>query len=601
MVKKRRKKSGSSRILFWVITLVLFGVLIAGLRLWSCLYNVTPQFYYILISKNDNPLKLLNGETILLHPEDRIRILNISSSICFNRGIRLNARGFDVNALLLEEMPISDLLPGKDIFGHYSFRIWVKYVNQEIGHVDILVEPFVEDWLDKANRTIEGKKKIEVLEQALKQAPDDRRIKERLISEYISLHRWEEAALMLESLLKKEGPDQALLHSLLEVYESMSRKEGVISVLRKLIELNPEDMDLRLRLAKTLEEDGRLEEAIKEYEEIVNRGAKEDLLPVYNSLGFLYTKTGQVQKAIDVYLKALEMDKDDVNLYYNLSMLYEKIGQKDRSDFYLSKAVELKSGDIEGRLKLSEDLIEKGSLEEAEKYLKEVLKTRPESQRALSLLAGIAEKKGDKEGLKGLYKRMLTLDPKNLTLVYNLGIIEYETGDLVNAIPYLTRYVEAHPDDKEVHTFLFDIYRKQKMDDKAFKEALILTRLKPEEVDFYDFIFEYLNGRGNYEEMIRVMNEGLKSHAKDIDLRKYLILAYLKTGKEDLALEQIKEVLNLDPDNVTMLLQLARLQEKRGTPVEALATYKKILDLSPDNEEAEAAYLRLRLEVLPKR
>ena len=95
------------------------------------------------------------------------------------------------------------------------------------------------------------------------------------------------------------------------------------------------------------------------------------------------------------------------------------------------------------------------------------------------------------------------------------------------------------------------------------------------------------------------MEDGLKSHPENIDLREYLILAYLKTEKEDLAIEQMRKVLKAKPKDVTLLLQLAKLEEKKGKFKEALQTYQKILDISPSHEEVEEAYLRLRLKVLP--
>jgi tetratricopeptide (TPR) repeat protein len=47
------------------------------------------------------------------------------------------------------------------------------------------------------------------------------------------------------------------------------------------------------------------------------------------------------------------------------------------------------------------------------------------------------------------------------------------------------------------------------------------------------------------------------------------------------------------------LLQLAKAQEKQGKRKQALETYRKLLEISPDNEQAEEAYLRLRMQVLP--
>jgi tetratricopeptide (TPR) repeat protein len=95
------------------------------------------------------------------------------------------------------------------------------------------------------------------------------------------------------------------------------------------------------------------------------------------------------------------------------------------------------------------------------------------------------------------------------------------------------------------------------------------------------------------------MKAGIKNNPKDKDLRKYLVFAYLKTGEDDLAVTQLNEILKLSPDDISILMQLARLQEKLGKLEDALATYRKIMDISPDHEEAGDAYLRLRLEVLP--
>jgi tetratricopeptide (TPR) repeat protein len=124
--------------------------------------------------------------------------------------------------------------------------------------------------------------------------------------------------------------------------------------------------------------------------------------------------------------------------------------------------------------------------------------------------------------------------------------------------------------------------------------------LNPKEVDPYYFMFEYLNSRGNFKQMADVMKLGVSNLPNNTDLHEYLILAYLKMGNEDLALQEMNEVLKLKPKDVSLLLDVAKLSEKLGKDKEALAAYKRILEVSPGNEEAGAAYLRLRLEQLPQ-
>lgn len=598
MKRKRRKKPGRGRVIFWVVTLFILAALITGYRLWTCLINVSPQFYYITISKDGDPLKLLNGERLQLHPKNKIKVLDIATNVCFNQGVRLLAGDFDVNALLYDEVAMEDLLPGKDVFARYDFRLNVKRYNQDIGYIDVTVEPFLEDWLDKADRTIDKEKKVEILERVLKLQQDDKEIKDRLIKEYIALKRWKDASVMLEGRIK-ESPDEGMLRELLKVYEAMPSVDGVISVLRRLIEMNPDDVSLRYRLATSLEKQEKYNDAITEYEELLPRVKGDDLLSVYQTLGFLYTETNQFEKAISVYLKAVEMDKEDANIRYNISLLYEKLGQKDKADLFLGKALHLESGDIEGRLKLSESLVHEGKFKEAEKYLIEVLDKKPKSLRALLLMADIAEKQGDKNALKKIYRKILAIDPQNMTVIYNIGIIEYETGNYSESLPYLKKYSESSPKDKEVHVILYDIYRMLKDEENALKEAMVIIQFKPEQIDYYHVIFEILNKKDRYKDVIKVMEYGIKKNPGETSLREYLIFAYLKTGKDDLAVGQIQKILKSRPNDVPMLTKLATLYEKLGRLKEALATYKKILDISPDNEDAEEAYLRLRLEVLP--
>jgi predicted TPR repeat methyltransferase len=49
---------------------------------------------------------------------------------------------------------------------------------------------------------------------------------------------------------------------------------------------------------------------------------------------------------------------------------------------------------------------------------------------------------------------------------------------------------------------------------------------------------------------------------------------------------------------VRILLQRARRQEAAGEPKAAMATYEEIMEIAPGTEEAEEAYLRLRLETV---
>ncbi|OPX35524.1 MAG: hypothetical protein B1H11_09015 [Desulfobacteraceae bacterium 4484_190.1] len=579
----------------WIILLL---VLIAFISVWMFRHGIfisPPRFNSILLSINHEPQKVLSGEKIFLHPEDKIKILDISTNILFNLHVRLVAKDLDVTALQYEEIKLADLLPDHEMFAHYCFRIKVKYRNRFMGKIDLDCRPYTEDWIDRADKIIDKDKRLVFLERARHFLPEEPEITKRLIIEYKSHKSWKKAAFMLEDLAAKK-PDQEILYDLLDVYRAMKSRDSVIAVLKRLSNLNPNDLELHFQLAEAFENNGQFTEAIQEYKGLLKKMNKEDSLSVYKHLGYIYTESGQFKKAISFYLKAEKLDHEDMNLYYNLSYLFEKINKSESADKYLEKAVRLKSEDVESRLKLSQNLIKKGRLEEAQKYLREILSRKPDSTNALSLMAHLLHKKGDVKELKKVYKKILALEPENKTVMYNLGILEYEGGNQKASLKYFNGYLKLHPKDASVHEILFDIYQKQKNIQMAFNEAIILVELRPEDLGAYRLIFNYLYVRCKYEKIISIMKKGLKANPGQTKLRKYLLSAYLKKGKDEEAIKQIKELLKTDPKNIDLLFQLARLQEQRARPEKAVDIYKKIIQLSPANEKAKDAYLSLRLK-----
>ena len=124
-----------------------------------------------------------------------------------------------------------------------------------------------------------------------------------------------------------------------------------------------------------------------------------------------------------------------------------------------------------------------------------------------------------------------------------------------------------------------------------------MIALKPDRVDPYRYAFEYAHARGNYQSVISLLEKGVKVHPADMELRQFLVLAYLKTGKEDLAMGQLGVMAKEKPEDVSVLHQLATLQEKQGKYEGALETYERILETSPENKEAREARVSLMLRM----
>jgi len=87
-------------------------------------------------------------------------------------------------------------------------------------------------------------------------------------------------------------------------------------------------LDLLNRLGKTYEKLGESEKAGMFYIEAVR--SYPAVTASYFNLGLLYARTGQPDKAIEIFERALTI-KESKNIYYNLALLYKEQGDQERA------------------------------------------------------------------------------------------------------------------------------------------------------------------------------------------------------------------------------------------------------------------------------
>ena len=600
MLKKCKENEARSSLGFLFACLFVLALVAAGWWLWNHMTSPSPHLNFIVLTINAEPRKVLSGETVLLHPNDKVKISEISTSIPLNLNIRLVAENFDVNALRFEEMPVAQLLPEQDIFNHYTFRIQAKHYNEDMGFMVWNIRPFAEDWLDKANRIIDDHLRLKLLERGVALLPDQDKLKRRLLDEYKTQKKWEKASSLLEKMNEKEKKPN-VLKELLNIYGETDNKKRTIQVLQDLVKIDPENVEARFRLAAALEEKGAFDQAIPEYEKLITITDEQDRLLIYKNLGYLYTETGSWNEAIACYLKVAELDQKDPNIYYNLSFLYEKINDQEHADFYLENAITIKSDDLVGKLKLARNLFEKGEDKKAGVYISQVLKKDGDNLEALALMARLLEKTGDKSALKSVYSRILSLQEANQTIIYNLGVLEYETGNLEKSLFYFNKYTALQPGDAAVHSILFDIYKQHKNTAMALKQAHIIQAINPGEIDAYQYIFDHLKEKPDFENAIPLFKQGLESNPNNTDLKTYLITSYLMTDKESLAIVEMEKLLETTPEDISPLLQdMFDQLNKKGLYPDIILIMEKAANVYPKKvalkEYLTVAYLKTSKE-----
>ncbi len=226
-----------------------------------------------------------------------------------------------------------------------------------------------------------------------------------------------------------------------------------------------------LATAEKYVQQGKLQNAISEYEKILKHDAKD--LTVTNTVGDLYSRLGEVDKATDCFknvgdayasqgftVKAIAMYKKISKLkpslesLLKLAELYTQQGLfNDARAQYLQVAEEfLKTGELDNAVRIFQKILEMDPenssmrVRLAEVYVR--LGKKTEAWQIFSAAAESLRSKGSLSGAEEILQRMLTLDPGNTYALLMQGKNLIESGDAAGAVISLQKIadIDSHPE-----------------------------------------------------------------------------------------------------------------------------------------------------------
>ena len=500
----KNKKLFSPSGLFFIIFFLLSGI---ALIYWFHASHTIPDFKNVNFKVNGKNLIIENNGEITLHPHDIVGIDKVNTTGFPYANIRLVSESIDAEALRYEPALLSGLLPGNEIFGHYLFNVQVYCRNNAIGRFDIIVRPYVEDWLQKAGKIIFPNSRAAFLEKAASFAPESREINQQLISAYLDAEMNSKAIEMLESEWNKRE-EQYTLMKLWELYKLTDNINGQISVTGRFVEKGWDTNKLWLaEQAAIFEKTGDIAGAVKNYEKLLDGLDEKESIPVIKHIAFLSAENDDFLNAVKYYLEAVKLGSDDPNIFYNLASIYERQGNFEEAGKTLAMAVGMTPHDIQNRLKLASEAAESKKWEEVIKWTDEILLIRPEFKDALILKAAALDAAGNKKELDDVYAKLLEIEPRNQIILSNRAVLALEFDNLTLSLELFRKYLEIVPEDREARALVFDILCREGRLEEATVEAKALLLVLPVEPLFFTVIGNLLAKAGNHVLLLNTMEE----------------------------------------------------------------------------------------------
>jgi tetratricopeptide (TPR) repeat protein len=323
----------------------------------------------------------------------------------------------------------------------------------------------------------------------------------------------------------------------------------------------PIDRALTLRNAEKLIRQGKLDAGIAEYLRIVEDTPGD--WNAKNTLGDLYARAGQTEKAIEQFTEVADNLSDE--------------GASAKAGAIYKKILKLKPDHERALMQVAEILASQKLYADARTHLNTLIELR--------------KSKGDARGALHAKVRLGSLDPEDYDARLEAARARVEMGDKAGAlhdlkeiaaelavdkgrqaqaIDVLREAATLNPDDDEVKEQLFDIY--------LAGSELTRAREHATTVDQFRMVASAFEGQGHQEEALETLRSAVALNDADTELKAELARAFMAKGDLETAAQYLTvETAGDDPD---LLLTVAdiRLRGEAASVDEGLSIARRLIE-----------------------
>lgn len=161
----------------------------------------------------------------------------------------------------------------------------------------------------------------------------------------------------------------------------------------------------------------------------------------HKMLAEIYEKEGGMRRAIEEYVTAIDIKKNDYKSYFKITQLLRDLGQKPEAIQMLESLLKTKPDCYEASILLGELLCEEERFKEAERVYQEALKYNPYDFELYYCLGIVYTRLSDFQMAKEMYEKAAEINHIMYNVTYNLGLIAFIQGDYESAEKYFEQSI----------------------------------------------------------------------------------------------------------------------------------------------------------------
>lgn len=213
------------------------------------------------------------------------------------------------------------------------------------------------------------------------------------------------------------------------------------------VKKSPQKARPNYNMGNQLYDSGNYELAVKYYMKALE--VEPDNVQVYTSLGSAWNYLGDQDKAIAMYKKAIMLEPNYSPALQNLGILYYSNNELDEAKLYYERYTNLNSGNADIYNLLGIIYGRQKEYHKAENYFYEALKIAPSFTNPMQNLSLMYLQQNRLDQAQEMYEKILKVEPQNARTWNDLGIIWSYKNEYTKAIACYQKALSIQPDFKD--------------------------------------------------------------------------------------------------------------------------------------------------------
>jgi tetratricopeptide (TPR) repeat protein len=300
-----------------------------------------------------------------------------------------------------------------------------------------------------------------------------------------------------------------------------------------------------------------------------------------------YRNMGELLKAKNHYMRAIEKDRGSLELRYGLlAVLWER----REFDLLLTEAARILQkdrADGPGRYFHSLALSRTGaSIEQVLAELQQQVKARGPDPVLMSELGAAYVRAGLPELAEGWYIRAMKISPPDADSLMALADVYGALGKSDRQGETLLAYLEIHPEDRRTRRQLVRILLQADAFAGAAEQLALLLPLEPNNVKLKSTLAVCYRRTGRYPEALVLIKDLLSDSPDSEELLKAAVFCLDRMGARAVGVRALESFMKQHGESLSLILMLGVLHYQASSLSKAAETFRKAVSLSPKDWRA---------------